>query len=173
MGELRMPAVNNVLIAGNLTKDPTFRKTTKGTPVSNFPIACSRRYKDSAGNFREEVCYVGVVAWYKLAESCSDFLTKGSAVMVEGELQSKNLKSELGQFRNIVEIKAKRIQFLNKSNQEFIYDSEYDTVEETSGYDQLQNNVPLAADSDRDETDYSINDDKPDSKNDGFGEIRF
>lgn len=115
MADLRMPAINSVIIAGNLTKDPTYRTTSKGAPVSNFPIACSRRYKDSLGNNREEVCYIGVVAWYKLAESCYEFLTKGSAVMVEGELQSKSLKTETGQTRNIIEIKAKRIQFLSKN----------------------------------------------------------
>jgi single-strand DNA-binding protein len=57
---------------------------------------------------------VGVVAWNKLAESCRDRLKKGSAVLVDGELQSRSWKTEEGHNRSIVEIKAKRIQFLNK-----------------------------------------------------------
>ncbi len=133
MAELKMPAINSIIIAGNLTRDPTIRKTNRGTPVSNFPIACSRRYKDSTGNWREEVCYVGIVAWYKLAESCYEHLSKGSAVMVEGELQSKSLKTDSGQFRSIVEIKAKRIQFLSKNNMTV-------SLEEDSDYESGFNN---------------------------------
>ena len=117
MHELRMPDVNSVLIAGNLTRDPAFRKTTNGTPVTNFWIASNRRFKDNNGQWRENVCYVGVVAWYKLAENCAENLKKGSAVIVEGELQSRSLRTEEGRNRNIVEIKARRIQFLNKKGE--------------------------------------------------------
>jgi single-strand DNA-binding protein len=118
MYELRMPDVNNVLIAGNLTRDPAFRKTTNGTPVTNFWIASNRRFKDNNGQWRENVCYVGVVAWYKLAENCAENLKKGSAVIIEGELQSRSLRTENGRNRNIVEIKARRVQFLNKKEEE-------------------------------------------------------
>ncbi len=119
MTELRMPEINNVIIAGNLTKAPTFRETSNKTPVVNFSVAANRRYKDSSDKWQEDVCYVGVVAWNKLAESCKDRLTKGSAVLVDGELQSRNWKTEDGHNRTIVEIKAKRIQFLNKHNKNF------------------------------------------------------
>jgi single-strand DNA-binding protein len=114
MAELRMPDINNVIIVGNLIKDPVFRHTTTGTPVTNFYIASNRKFKDNLGNWKEDVCFVGVVAWYKLAESCFENLKKGSAVLVEGELQSRNWKTEDGFNRNVVEIKARRIQFLNK-----------------------------------------------------------
>ena len=117
MLDLRMPDINSVVIAGNLTRDPSFRKTTNGTPVANFWIASNRKFKDNTGQWRENVCYVGVVAWYRLAESCADNLAKGSAVLVEGELQSRSLRTEEGRNRNIVEIKARRIQFLNKHDE--------------------------------------------------------
>ncbi len=109
-----MPDINSVMIAGNLTTAPSFRKTTNGTPVANFYIASNRRFKDNTGQWRENVCYVGVVAWYKLAESCAENLHKGSAVLVDGELQSRIWKNEDGSTKNVVEIKARRIQFLNK-----------------------------------------------------------
>jgi len=112
-----MPDINTVVIAGNLTRDPSFRKTTNGTPVANFWIASNRKFKDNTGQWRENVCYVGVVAWYRLAESCAENLVKGSAVLVEGELQSRSLRTEEGRNRNIVEIKARRIQFLNKHDE--------------------------------------------------------
>lgn len=114
MSELKMPELNSVLVAGNLTKDPVFRETSNKTPVVNFSIAANRKYKDSSNQWQEDVCYVGVVAWNKLAESCKDRLKKGSAVLIEGELQSRTWKTEDGQKRSVVEIKAKRIQFLNK-----------------------------------------------------------
>ena len=114
MADLKMPEINYVIVAGNLTKDPVFRQTTNNTPVVNFSIASNRKYKDSSNQWQEDVCYVGIVAWNKLAESCHDRLKKGSAVLVDGELQSRSWKSEDGHNRSIVEIKARRIQFLNK-----------------------------------------------------------
>jgi single-strand DNA-binding protein len=114
MADLKMPEINYVIVAGNLTKDPVFRETTNKTPVVNFSIASNRKYKDSSNQWQEDVCYVGIVAWNKLAESCRERLKKGSAVLVDGELQSRTWKSEDGHNRSIVEIKARRIQFLNK-----------------------------------------------------------
>lgn len=114
MADLKMPEINYVVVAGNLTKDPVFRQTTNSTPVVNFSIASNRKYKDSTNQWQEDVCYVGIVAWNKLAESCRDRLKKGSAVLVDGELQSRSWKSEDGHNRSIVEIKARRIQFLNR-----------------------------------------------------------
>ncbi len=114
MADLKMPEINSVVIAGNLTKDPVFRQTTNGTPVVNFSIASNRKYRDAANQWQEEVCYVGIVAWNRLADSCLNRLKKGSAVLIDGELQSHAFKSEDGFSRNIVEIKARRIQFLHK-----------------------------------------------------------
>ncbi|HWA05639.1 MAG TPA: single-stranded DNA-binding protein [Ignavibacteria bacterium] len=115
MADLKMPEINSVIIAGNLTKDPVYRTTTNGTPVVNFSVASNRRYRDSKDEWQEDVCYVGVVAWNKLADSCKEKLRKGNACLVEGELQSRTFKTEKGDSKTIVEIKARRIQFLNKA----------------------------------------------------------
>ena len=115
MSELKMPDINNVLIAGNLTGDPVFRKTSNGTSVSNFFIASNRKYRDNSGIWRENVCYVGIVAWHKLAETCNEVLKKGFSVLIDGELQSRNWRNEDGTTRNVVEIRARRIQFLDKT----------------------------------------------------------
>ena len=142
MADLKMPEINSIIIAGNLTKDPVFRQTTNGTPVANFSIASNRKYRDANNQWDEEVCYVGVVAWNRLADSCSNRLKKGSAVLVDGELQSHSFKSDDGFNRNIVEIKARRIQFLNKkgvmtdiassTNHTNRHDEEPTTVEDDS-----------------------------------------
>ena len=114
MADLKMPELNNIVIAGNLTKDPVFRQTTNGTPVVNFSIASNRKYRDSSNQWLEDVCYVGIVAWNRLAESCRERLKKGDAVLIDGELQSRTWKTNDGFNRSVVEIKARRIQFLNK-----------------------------------------------------------
>jgi single-strand DNA-binding protein len=117
MACLKMPEVNHVMIAGNLTKDPVVRKTSNGISVINFCLASNHRFRDSANQWSEDVCYVGVVAWSKLADSCMAKLRKGSAVLVEGELQSRTWHGEDQTARTVVEIKAHRIQFLNKQEQ--------------------------------------------------------
>ncbi|PIW69978.1 MAG: single-stranded DNA-binding protein [Ignavibacteriales bacterium CG12_big_fil_rev_8_21_14_0_65_30_8] len=134
MADLKMPEINYVIVAGNLTKDPIYRQTTNNTPVVNFSIASNRKYKDSSNQWQEDVCYIGVVAWNKLAESCRDKLKKGFAVLVDGELQSRNWKSDDGHNRSIVEIKARRIQFLNRKTKS-------DTAEENEEYDEVEASV--------------------------------
>ncbi|MCH8957448.1 single-stranded DNA-binding protein, partial [candidate division KSB1 bacterium] len=136
------PDINNILIAGNLTGDPVLRETSNGTPVANFYIAANRKFKDNTGQWRENVCFVGVVAWYKLAESCFEYLKKGAAVMVEGELQSRNWKNEDGSNNNVVEIKARRIQFLNRQNKKdesFLFEP---VTEVTS---EVESDIPASA----------------------------
>lgn len=111
--DLRMPDLNIVLVAGNLTNDPKYSETKNATPVVNFYMASNKRFKDRNGVVKEDVCFVGVVAWDNLAISCRDNLQRGSSVLVTGELQSRKLYAEDGTTRNMVEIKAKKIQFLD------------------------------------------------------------
>ena len=143
MANLKMPEVNTVLIAGNLTKDPILRQTRNGTPVANFSIASNRRFRNSDNQWQEDVCYVGVVAWNKLAESCNAKLEKGSAILVEGELQSRTWQLDDGASRSAVEIKARRIQFLSKwrddeDDEGYHADSEHDS--ESDGNDDFSFN---------------------------------
>jgi single-strand DNA-binding protein len=157
MAELKMPEINYVVVAGNLTKDPVFRQTTNQTPVVNFSLASNRRYKDSSNQWQEDVCYIGIVAWNKLAESCRDKLRKGSAVLVDGELQSRSWKTEDGHNRSVVEIKARRIQFLNKraitngSDNNVLEDSEETSEQEyeqnDNGSSEQNNTVDYTKDS--------------------------
>lgn len=136
MADLRMPEINYVIIAGNLTKDPVYRTTTNNTSVVNFTIASNRKFKDSSNQWQEDVCYVGIVAWNKLAESCKDRLKKGSAVLIDGELQSRTWKNDDGNTRNIVEIKARRIQFLNRK----LKNNEQNGEEEVTVFEEENNN---------------------------------
>jgi single-strand DNA-binding protein len=140
MADLKMPEINYVIVAGNLTKDPVSRQTTNQTPVVNFSLASNRRYKDSSNQWQEDVCYVGVVAWNRLAESCRDRLKKGSAVLVDGELQSRSWRTDDGHNRSIVEIKARRIQFLNKRGFKNEADDDYLSEDVVVDTDSVSNN---------------------------------
>jgi single-strand DNA-binding protein len=135
MPSTRLPNLNRVMIVGNLTREPELRATSTGIPVANFRIAANRRFKDNAGEWREDVCYIGVVAWQSLAESCAAKLQKGSAVYIEGELRSRSLEAEDGKKRNVIEIRAHHIQFLDKSGRSD------DDADGTTGYDYDGNDI--------------------------------
>jgi len=170
MADLKMPDINSVIIVGNLIKDPIIRHTTNGTPVANFTIASNRKFKDNFGQWKEDVCFIGIVAWYKLAESCAENLRKGSAVLVEGELQSRQLRSDDGRYRNVVEIKARRIQFLNKREMVLSdMESDDDREGEIGGYtfdddlDDDESLPPLDDDNRKDDSSFDF----------GFRELRL
>ena len=118
MSDLRLPTLNKIMIAGRCTRDPEVRYIQSGAAVTTLGIASSRAYKDPkdpSGEWKEETCFVNVVAWGPLAERCGDGLKKGSAVLVEGRLQSRSWETEEGQRRSAIEIRADRIQFLDRN----------------------------------------------------------
>ncbi|OIO36013.1 MAG: hypothetical protein AUJ74_04095 [Candidatus Omnitrophica bacterium CG1_02_44_16] len=107
-----MANLNKVLLIGNLTRDPELRYTPGGTAVVNLRMATNRRYKDKAGEAKQDVCYMTVVAWDKQAEVCNQYLHKGSPLFVEGRLQSRSWDGPDGKKRSVLEIRAERVQFL-------------------------------------------------------------
>lgn len=114
MADLRMPEINSVVLTGNLTRDPVLKSTQNGSTVVFFTVATNKRYRKYNDERKEEVSFIGVIARNKLAESCANFLKKGSAVLIEGELQSRIWKVDENNSHTVVELKARRIQFLKK-----------------------------------------------------------
>ena len=112
-----MANLNRVFLIGNLTRDPELRYTTSGTAVTNLRIAVNRRYKTQTGEMKEETAFMTVVAWGKQAETCSQFLSKGKPVFVEGRLQMRSWEDPNGQKRNVLEVRASRVQFLGSKPQ--------------------------------------------------------
>lgn len=109
-----MASLNKVLLIGNLTKDPELRYTPQGIAVVNLRIAVNRRWKDKTGEQKEEVCFLTIVAWDKQAEVCNQYLRKGAPLFVEGRLQSRSWEDNTGAKRNVVEVRAERVQFLGQ-----------------------------------------------------------
>jgi single-strand DNA-binding protein len=107
-----MANLNKVFLIGNLTRDPELRYTPGGTAVANLGIAVNRRFKDSSGELKEEVCFLTVTVWDKQAEACCQYLLKGRPVFVEGVLQSRFWETSDGQKRSAIDVRAERVQFL-------------------------------------------------------------
>ncbi|MBN1504147.1 MAG: single-stranded DNA-binding protein [Candidatus Eisenbacteria bacterium] len=113
-----MASINKVMLSGRLTRDPELRYTPGGVAVMTFSLALNRRYKDQSGEWKEEVSFVNVVVWQKQAELASEYLKKGSAVYVEGRLQSRSWETSEGSKRSTLEVRAERLQFLDKVRRE-------------------------------------------------------
>lgn len=107
-----MASYNKVILIGNLTKDPELRYTPQGTAVVNLRMAVNRKFKDKNQELKDEVCFITAVVWDKQAETCNQYLRKGSQLLVEGRLQSRTWEDTAGQKRSVVEVRAERVQFL-------------------------------------------------------------
>jgi len=111
-----MASLNKVLLMGNLTRDPELRYTPQGTAVVNLRMAVNRRYKNKNQELKDEVCFVTAVVWNKMAETCNQYLHKGSPVYVEGRLQSRSWDDQAtGKTRSVIEVRAERVQFLGQA----------------------------------------------------------
>jgi single-strand DNA-binding protein len=102
---------NKVILIGNLTKDPELRYTPQGTPVASFRLAVNYRYKQN-DDMKQETTFIDIVIFGKQAESCSQYLNKGSSALVEGRLQERRWESD-GQQRSKFEVVAQSVKFLS------------------------------------------------------------
>jgi len=107
-----MSSMNRVFLMGNLTRDPELRNTPGGIAVCDIGMAINEEWKTKEGDKRESTAFVDVVAWGRQAETCSEYLHKGSCVMVEGKLQYDEGESKDGSKRNKIRVRADRVQFI-------------------------------------------------------------
>jgi single-strand DNA-binding protein len=112
MADLKLVEINKVLISGRLTQDPELRYTPSGVAVTTLRMAVNSTFFSKDREKREEVCYINVVAWRRQAETCVEYLRKGSPAFIEGRLQSRNWETQDGQKRSTIEVQADRVQFL-------------------------------------------------------------
>jgi single-strand DNA-binding protein len=108
-----MASLNKVMLMGNLTRDPETKHTPKGTAVTQLSLAINRHYVTESGDRKEEVTYVDVEAWGKLAENCAEHLSKGKSVFVEGRLKLDTWEDkQTGEKRSRMRVAADVVQFL-------------------------------------------------------------
>ena len=109
-----MRGLNKVQIIGNLGRDPEMRYTPNGKPVTSFTVAVSRSWLKPEGERVEKTEWFNVVAWERLAEICNQYLVKGSAVFVEGRLETRSWEADNGQKHFRTEIIANEVIILDK-----------------------------------------------------------
>lgn len=110
--------LNKVFLQGNLTKDPDYRDFGNNTGgVCTLRVASSQEYTDKNGQKHEKTVYVEIEAYRKLAASCRQFLSKGSAVIVEGKLELKQWEKDGRQYSKLI-VLAENVQFLSSGRKD-------------------------------------------------------
>lgn len=102
---------NQVVLMGNLTRDPELRTTPNGQSVCSFSLALNRSYKNASGEWTEATDFIDIVAWAALGERVAQYLTKGRPALVSGRLQSRSWEQD-GMKRSKVEVVASDVTFL-------------------------------------------------------------
>lgn len=105
--------LNKATLIGHLGKDVELKYTPNGTAVANFSLAVSESYKNESGEWVEKTEWFNVVAWKKTAETCSNYLRKGSKVYLEGKITNESYEKD-GEKKYITKIVAQNLVFLDK-----------------------------------------------------------
>jgi len=115
MSALRL---NQVIVGGNLTRDPVLRKLPSGSSVAEFGLAIDDGYTSKTGTQVEQTCFVDVVVWEKRAESAQAYLHKGDSLIVVGKLTYEAWQNDKGERRNRLRITARQLHFLGGRRRE-------------------------------------------------------
>ncbi|MGA1868740.1 MAG: single-stranded DNA-binding protein [bacterium] len=113
-----MASLNHIFLIGNLTRDPELRYTPSGTPVGGFGLAVNRKYNTKSGEKKEEVDFFEIEVWDKQAEVCSEYLSKGKSVLVQGRLKQDRWEDESGNKKSKLKIVASNVQFISQRMEE-------------------------------------------------------
>ena len=114
-----MATLNNVMLIGNVTRDPEIRYTPKGTACTELGIAVNRRYTAENGEKREETTFIDVTLWGKTAELAEQYLKKGRPVYIEGRLQLDTWDDKkTGEKRSKLKVVGEEMQFLGGKQDE-------------------------------------------------------
>ncbi|MFA5178185.1 MAG: single-stranded DNA-binding protein [Candidatus Paceibacterota bacterium] len=107
--------LNKVFLLGRVATDPELKSTPSGQSVCTFSLATNRVWKDANGQKKEEAQFHRVVMWQKLAQTASQFLNKGSLVLIEGRIQNRSWEDKTGVKKYTTEIIAENMQLGPKS----------------------------------------------------------
>ena len=113
-----MTGYNKVILIGNLTRDPELKNLPDSdTQVCNFSLAINRRWKDAAGETREEVCFLDCAAFGKTGAAIAQYLVKGSPIHIEGRLKLDRWEQD-GQSRSKVRVIVEAFRFIGGNRAE-------------------------------------------------------
>lgn len=104
----------HITLVGNLGQDPEMRYTPSGVPVTSFSLAVNKSWVGADGQRQDKTLWFRVTAWRKLAETASQYLTKGRQILVIGEIEEARPWTDRdGNQRASLEVTAQTIKFLN------------------------------------------------------------
>jgi len=109
-----MASYNRVVLMGNLTRDPELRYIPSGTAVTDVGLAVNDRRKNAQGEWVEEATFIDVTLWGRTAEVASEYLGKGSQVLIEGRLKLDTWETPEGQKRSKLKVVGERMQMLGQ-----------------------------------------------------------
>lgn len=107
---------NKAILVGRLGRDPEMKTLENGTVVVNFSMATSQYYRDKAGNRVEKTDWHNIVLWRDQAEIAKKYLTKGSAVLVEGKITYRTWDDKEGKRHYVTEVVGDRINLVDSAN---------------------------------------------------------
>jgi single-strand DNA-binding protein len=108
-----MASFNRVILVGNLTRDPELRYIPSGTAVTDIGLAINDRRKNDSGEWIEETTFVDVTLWSRTAEIASEYLSKGSPVLIEGRLKLDTWQGKDGQKQSKLRVVGEKMQLLS------------------------------------------------------------
>jgi len=109
-----MANVNKVILIGTLTRDPEIKYTPKGTAVANISLAINRTWNNDAGEKQEEVAFIDIDLWGRVAEIVEEYCKKGKPLYVEGRLKLDTWEDKKsGEKRSKLKVVGENIQLLN------------------------------------------------------------
>lgn len=112
-----MASFNRVILLGNLTRDPELRYIPSGTAVTEVGLAVNDRRKGANGEWIEETTFVDVTLWGRTAEIATEYLSKGSPVLIEGRLKLDSWQDKEGQKRSKLKVIGERMQMVGAKGQ--------------------------------------------------------
>lgn len=110
--------INHCHLAGNLTRDPQIRFLANEQSVANFGLAINRKFKAAGGDLREEVVFLDIECWGKLANTVAQFLTKGSPAYIDGRLKQDTWQDKDGKKQSKIVVVAESVQFLGPKREQ-------------------------------------------------------
>ena len=109
-----MASYNRVILMGNLTRDPELRYTPNGTAVVDLRLAVNDRVKNASGEWVDQPTFVDVTLWARQAEVASEYLSKGSPMLIEGRLKLDTWETKDGQKQSRLRVVGERMRMLGR-----------------------------------------------------------
>lgn len=138
-----MYSLNKVMIIGNLTRDPESRTIPSGQSLSSFSVATSYTWKDQSGEQQSRTEFHNIEAWGKLGEICSQYLSKGKKVYIEGRLQTDEWNDQEGNKRQRTKIVASDLIMLSPKGDTSFKNNEISTSENTGDEEIKIEDIPF------------------------------